>query len=219
MFVIIVGCGRIGRRLALGLSEEGHNVTVIEKDKERLKSLGGGFNGIVIEGLGIDEETLIKAGIEQSDAFLAVSQEDNINMMAAQIAKKLFNVPKVIARNYKPELKGFYEKLGLEVICTSESTVETIKNKMLYADFEILSQLMEERIIFIKMKADKKIEGIQIKELEEKEEIRIIQLKRDDSILCLKGNEVVEKDDLLIISIAQEKLENFSQCYKKAVGE
>lgn len=131
MFVLIIGCGRMGRMLALDLSKEGHNVTIIDKDSENLKRLGSGFNGVAIEGLGIDEETLIKAGIEEADVFLAVSSEDNVNLMAAQIAQKLFNVKRVIARNYQPELEEFYKQLGLEIICPSNVSVEMVKDKIL----------------------------------------------------------------------------------------
>ncbi|MDF2615098.1 MAG: TrkA-N domain protein [Clostridia bacterium] len=218
MFVIIVGCGRIGRMLALELAQEGHNVTVIEKEKERLKELGGGFNGIVIEGLGIDEDILIKAGIEQADAFLAVSQEDNINMMCAQIAKRIFGVPKVIARNYKPELKGFYEKLGLEVICTSKSTVDTIKNKVLYSDFEILSELTEDEIIFIRMRANEQWDGVEVNKVEEDEGVKIIQVKRHNAVIYVKYNERIRKDDMLIIGIQKDNIEQFNRCYKSVVG-
>lgn len=218
MFVIIVGCGRIGRMLALELAQEGHNVTVIEKDKERLNELGGGFNGIVIEGLGIDEDTLIKAGIEQADTFLAVSQEDNINMMSAQIAKKIFGVPKVIARNYKPELKDFYEKIGLEVICTSKSTVDTIQNKVLYPDFEILSQLSEEKIIFIKIKISGQLAGIELNKLESGAQVKVIQIKRCDESLFPGSDEKTKLDDVLIIGITKDNIEQFKRFYKRGAG-
>lgn len=131
MFIIIIGCGRMGRMLALDLSKEGHNVTVIDKESDNLKRLGSGFNGVTIEGLGIDEETLIKAGIQEADVFLALSSEDNVNLMAAQIAQKIFKVKRVIARNYQPELESFYKQLGLEIICPSNISVEMVKERIL----------------------------------------------------------------------------------------
>lgn len=131
MFIIIMGCGRIGSMLALDLAEEGHNVTVIDKDAENFKRLGSGFNGITIEGLGIDEETLIKAGVDEVDLFFAVSPEDNLNLMAAQVVQKVFEVKRVIARNDQPELAGFYKQLGLEVISPSRMVVESVKNIIL----------------------------------------------------------------------------------------
>lgn len=122
-----MGCGRIGSMLALDLSEEGHNITVIDTDSEQFKRLGGGFNGITIEGLGIDEEILKKAGVEEADLFFAVSPEDNLNLMAAQIVQKVFQVKRVIARNDQPELADFYKQLDLEVICPSQMVVESVK--------------------------------------------------------------------------------------------
>ncbi len=98
MYVVIVGCGRVGSELAKLLSQEGHNVVVIDKEQRSFARLGHAFNGITLTGNGFDVELLKEAGIEKTDAFCAVTNGDNTNIMAAQVAKKIFKVPKVIAR-------------------------------------------------------------------------------------------------------------------------
>jgi len=98
MYVIIVGCGRVGSELAKLLSAEGHNVVVIDKNRESFDRLGKSFNGITLLGNGFNLELLREVGIKGADAFCAVTNGDNTNLIAAQVAKKIFGVPKVIAR-------------------------------------------------------------------------------------------------------------------------
>ncbi|MFA5338299.1 MAG: NAD-binding protein [Candidatus Omnitrophota bacterium] len=98
MYVIIVGCGRVGSELAKLLSNEGHDVVVIDKSPSSFDRLGGTFNGITLVGNGFDQDLLKSAGIEKADAFCTVTNGDNTNLISAQVAKKIFNVPKVIAR-------------------------------------------------------------------------------------------------------------------------
>lgn len=121
MKVIIMGCGRVGGRLAGLLDADGHNVTVLDMDSYSFRRLPSGFKGKALVGNGIDEEVLKRAGIEQADAFIAVTQGDNRNIMAAQIAKHIFGVKRVICRIYDPLRQELYESLGLE--CLSPTTI------------------------------------------------------------------------------------------------
>ena len=107
MRVVIMGCGRVGARLAGLLDDDGHSVTVLDNDAYSFRRLPPKFSGTTLLGNGLNEEALKRAGIEKADAFFAVTQGDNRNVMATQIAKHIFNVPKVIsvsmthyARNY-----------------------------------------------------------------------------------------------------------------------
>jgi len=116
--VIIMGCGRLGAHLARRLVQAGHDVTVIDRNSDSFARLGNDFKGTVVLGVGIDEDVLRRAGIETADAFIAVSNGDNTNAMAAQIAKLVFQVPHVVARLYDPVREETYHTLGLmETIC------------------------------------------------------------------------------------------------------
>ena len=116
MRVVVVGCGRMGAQVARDLDREGHQVTVIDESADTFRRLGSEFAGQTVLGLGIDEDVLRAAGIEQADAFVAVAQSDSINIMAAQVAKEFFGVPKVVARMYDPRREDVYRSLGLETI-------------------------------------------------------------------------------------------------------
>jgi trk system potassium uptake protein TrkA len=116
VFVLIMGCGRVGARLANLLEQAGHGVTVLDINPAAFSRLGSDFRGTTTVGNGIDIESLRRAGLEQADAFVACTQGDNRNIMAAQIAKEIFGVSKVITRIYDPIRKDTYATLGLDAI-------------------------------------------------------------------------------------------------------
>jgi len=120
MKIVILGCGRVGSTLAMWMSEAGHEVAIIDRESGAFERfLGPEFRGETLLGLGIDQEVLRQAGIEEADAFVAVSSGDNTNVMAAQIAKVRFRVPRVIARVYDPIRAQAYREMGVETLCTT----------------------------------------------------------------------------------------------------
>ncbi len=131
MNVVIMGCGRVGAQLANLLDAEGHKVTVLDVDAYSFRRLPPSFGGTALVGDGTDEEMLRKAGIEEADAFVALTQGDNRNVMAAQIAKKTFNISKVVCRIYDPMRKDIYEALGLETISPTTVFAQMLKEKLL----------------------------------------------------------------------------------------
>ncbi len=118
MRIVILGCGRLGAHLARRLDHEGHEVAVIDRNGEAFARLGSDFRGSMVLGTGIDQDILRRAGIERADAFIAVTNGDNTNAMASEIAKLVFHVPRVVARMYDPVREDTYHTLGLmETVC------------------------------------------------------------------------------------------------------
>ena len=130
MKVVIMGCGRVGARLAGLLGADGHEVTILDTNPYSFRRLPSDFNGTALVGNGLDEESLKRAGIEDADAFVAVTQGDNRNVMAAQIAKHIFNVPRVICRIYDPLRQELYSTLGLEAFCPTTVFAQMLKKKL-----------------------------------------------------------------------------------------
>ncbi len=130
MKVIIMGCGRVGARLAGLLDADGHSVTILDTDAYSFRRLPPKFGGTALIGNGINEEVLKRAGIEEADAFVAVTQGDNRNVMATQIAKHIFNVPKVICRIYDPLRQELYNTLGLETFSPTTIFAQILKGKL-----------------------------------------------------------------------------------------
>lgn len=116
MKIVILGCGRVGATLATMMSAEGHTVTIIDQNSDSFNRLGPEYQGEQLIGDGTDEDVLRRAGLEECDAFAAVTNGDNRNIMSAQIAKLTFHVPKVICRIYDPIRQETYNGLGLESI-------------------------------------------------------------------------------------------------------
>jgi len=130
MKVLIMGCGRVGAQLAMLLDAEGHKVTVLDMDTHSLRRLPSNFGGTALFGNGVDEESLRKAGIGEMDIFVAVTQGDNRNVMACQIAKHVFNVPRVMCRIYDPLREEMYSQLGLETISPTKIFAQLLKEKI-----------------------------------------------------------------------------------------
>ena len=131
MNVVIMGCGRVGAQLATLLDAEDHKVTVLDRNESSFRRLSSDFRGTALVGDGTAEETLKKADITNAYAFVAVTEGDNRNIMAAQIARHIFNVPKVVCRIYDPLRKDIYETLGIEAISPTTVFAQLLKGKLL----------------------------------------------------------------------------------------
>jgi trk system potassium uptake protein TrkA len=125
--IIILGCGRVGSTLARQLSREGHNVTVIDLTNDSFRRLGKRYKGQKIVGTGLDREVMDRAGLGKADVFIAVTQGDNTNIMAAQVAKEAFKTPRVLARIYDPIRSQAYREMGIMTLCTTTLAVSVMR--------------------------------------------------------------------------------------------
>lgn len=200
MYIIIIGCGRVGSQLANTLSMEGHNVVVIDKNSRSFKRLGANFNGTTFVGNGYDEELLKEAGIEKADAIAVVTNGDNTNIVSTQVARKVFHVPTVVTRIYDPKREHLYRTLGLNVIGGTTLVAEMIKEKITKGHFiHQLSEVSEIKII--EFKIDKNLSGSTLSKIEIEKQAKILAVIRDKEILLPDKEMIVkEKDILLIIS-------------------
>ncbi|MBI2858866.1 MAG: TrkA family potassium uptake protein [Chloroflexi bacterium] len=130
MNVLIVGCGRVGAQLASLMDAEGHKVTIMDITANSFRRLPSTFGGTAMVGDGTDEGSLRKGGIEKADAVVAVTQGDNRNVMSAQIAKHVFNVPKVVCRIYDPLRKDIYDTLGLDAVSPTTVFAQLLKSRL-----------------------------------------------------------------------------------------
>ncbi len=138
--VLIVGCGRVGSRLAAELSDQGHDITIIDRDPSKLSLAAARgaldpatFKGNAVVGDGTDAEVLRRSGIEEADAFVALTEGDNRNIMAAQLAQIVFKVPRVVCRIYDPVREEVYRKLGLNTYCPTILGTDTVTKMIMEA--------------------------------------------------------------------------------------
>ena len=127
MYVIIMGCGRVGARLANLLEADGHEVVILDTNPAAFSRLGSEFRGTRLVGNGVDTEVLQRAGIERADAFAACTQGDNRNIMASQIAQVVYHVPKVVCRIYDPIRMEIYRKLGMQIYSPTIVGVQVVR--------------------------------------------------------------------------------------------
>jgi trk system potassium uptake protein TrkA len=140
--VIIMGCGRVGAELAVMLEQDGHEVTVLDSEPASFGPLGylpEEFRGARMVGNGIDQDALRNAGIEQADAFVSVTRGDNRNVMACQVAKHVFHVPRVVSRVFDPIREEMYRSLGLRTINPTRIQARLLKEALEKEDEEPVS--------------------------------------------------------------------------------
>lgn len=125
-----MGCGRVGATLATLMDQAGHRVTVIDSNSDAFQRLRSDFKGEKLAGNGVDEEILRRAGIETADAFAAVTNGDNRNIMASQIAKEIFNIKKVVCRIYDPIRDSTYREMGMETFCPTLVGADILFNSL-----------------------------------------------------------------------------------------
>lgn len=130
MHVVVMGCGRVGTLIAQRLEEAGHTVAIIDQNREAFRRLGPNFQGITLTGVGFDRDILIQAGIERADAFAAVSNGDNSNILAARVARENFGVANVVARIYDPGRAEIYQRLGIPTVATVVWTADQILRRL-----------------------------------------------------------------------------------------
>ncbi len=131
-----MGCGRVGSTLARSLEDRHHTVSVIDNNPDAFRRLGPTFNGTKVTGVGFDQVVLDRAGIDQADAFAAVSSGDNSNIIAARVARETFGIQQVVARIYDPGRAEVYQRLGITTVATVKWTADQVLRRLLPAGAE-----------------------------------------------------------------------------------
>ena len=197
MHIIIVGCGRVGSHLALMLSREGHDVVMVDKNAASFKRLGSSFNGITLTGVGFDPDVLKRAGVDRAEAVAAVTNGDNSNIMIGQVAKRIFKVPKVIARLYDPERAHIYKKFGLDTICSTIIGANLIKNLILEGTFAFRMPIGSDASL-IEFKAKSKHVGKKVTDLNIEGVFVTSALERSGETIIPKKESLVQAEDKII---------------------
>ncbi|HIZ56065.1 MAG TPA: TrkA family potassium uptake protein [Firmicutes bacterium] len=176
MNVLIIGCGKLGTRLATGLTRSGHDVSIIDNDATRFEMLPDDFNGLSIMGNPIDQDVLQSAGIEGCDCVVCVTDEDNVNIMAAQIAREIFGVGKVLARILDPVRAKLYEESGIDTICPTALASHAVY-AYLFPDEQAENQIFHlgaSSAELISLPCEKFMRGMKIREIERERQMLLI---------------------------------------------
>jgi trk system potassium uptake protein len=197
MYVIIVGCGRVGSELANLLSGEGHDVVVVDKSRESFSRLGDSFNGLTMVGNGFDLALLKQVGIEKADAFCAVTNGDNTNLISAQVAKKIFRVPKVFARVYDPQRAHIYAALGLDIISGTMLFAAMLRDKIIESRFS--SYLIESKDLgVLEIDVKDNLVGKTIQDINIPGDFIVVALRRLQEVVIPEPKTVLRNKDILM---------------------
>ncbi|MEI6631051.1 MAG: TrkA family potassium uptake protein [bacterium] len=206
MYTIIVGCGRVGSELAKLLSTENHDVVVIDRSPASFERLGGTFNGITLVGNGFDLNLLKQAGIEKSHAFCAVTNGDNTNLICAQVAKKIFKVPKVLARVYDPQRAHIYAALGLDIISGTTLFASMLRDKIIESRFS--SYLIETKDLgVIEIEVKKDLIGKTVEQLNIPGEFLVVAIRRLEGVSIPGPTTTLKAEDILMAAVRVASLE------------
>ena len=212
--VIVVGCGRVGSRLAGMLSDNGANGCVVDIKADAFSNLGRNFNGSTVQGLGYDEDTLVKAGIEDCDVVAAVTQSDNANLMTTEVASRLYNVPHVIARLYNSDHERAYMQLGIDYVCGTTLVAEEVFSKALSGHGSHLDTFGDYEVLRFSLDLSwRNNEPIHANEIERSHDIRIIAFERKDGSASSipSGESTLHHGDLVLACVRRDLIDEFSK--------
>ncbi len=202
MNAIVVGCGRVGSQLATMLSVEGHNVTVIDRDEDAFRRLGSTFNGVTVKGLGFDEDVLIEAGIREADVFAAVTDLDNTNLMAAEVARKIFSVRHVVARLYNPQRERTYQQLDMDYVCGTTLVAEKLLEKIEAGHGHHVQIIGDVEVI--EFKAGPGVANKRVRDIEIEHQFRVAVLSRGNVTFIPQPDTMLQPGDVVVGAVKEE---------------
>ena len=196
MHVVIMGCGRVGSSLAERLDAAGHSVVIVDQDADAFRKLSRSFSGRTVTGIGFDRDALLSAGIDEADAFAAVSSGDNSNIISARLARERFNVPVVVARIYDPRRAEIYQRLGIETVASVAWTTEQIIRRLQPVMLEEYRDSTG-TLAFAEMPYANGWIGRQVHQLERESGARVTYINRFGSAVLPTEQTVIQENDVL----------------------
>ncbi len=209
MKYVIVGCGRVGSTLAKLLTAESHDATVVDESPAAFKRLGPHFAGRVEVGTGIDNDVLRRAGAESADGFVAVTDGDNRNVMAALIAQRMFGIKKIVARIYDPPRGSLYRELGIETVCPTTIGATIIRDKLMHMPYESVPSFDFGKISTLAVSLRASDAGVRVSEIERPGLIRIGAIRRGGHVVVASPEDVLAPGDEINAIVAPAALSDF----------
>ncbi|HEU0129401.1 MAG TPA: TrkA family potassium uptake protein [Mycobacteriales bacterium] len=206
MHVVIMGCGRVGSTLALRLEQLGHSVAIVDRDAGAFRRLPKDFTGRSVVGVGFDRETLVEAGIEQAEAFAAVSNGDNSNIISARVAREQFGVEHVAARIYDPRRAEVYQRLGIPTVATVKWTADQVLRRLLPAAADDEWTDPSGRVCVAQIDVPSSWVGRRYSELENAAGARVACLTRLGIGQLPVKDTVVQEGDIVHFALVREQL-------------
>ena len=208
MHVVIMGCGRVGSAIARELEAAGISVAIIDQSREAFRRLGGNFQGETVTGIGFDRDILIEAGIERADAFAALSDGDNSNILAARVAREVFGVKSVVARIYDPARAEIYQRLGIPTVATVTWATEQVLRRLLPGGSRGEWRDPSGKVQLMEVSVHESWYGQSITELEIRSKARVAFLTRLGDAFIPDSHTVLQEGDLVHVIAHDEDIDD-----------
>jgi trk system potassium uptake protein TrkA len=200
MHIIVIGCGKVGAKFSQVMFQEGHDIVVIDNDVNSFESLDSNFGGLTVLGVPIDEDVLKMAGIETADGLVAVTPDDNINMMACQVAKEIFKVPLVFARIQDPVREEVFFQFGVQTICPTNMAVEELRSLMQGEQGLANHPIGNAVVTFSYGEVTKDTLGRHIDSVKLPPESMMFGVLRENELFFSSSELIFAKDDIIVIA-------------------
>jgi len=211
MYIIVIGGGKVGYYLARTLLDEGHEIVVVEKDPVRTEFICNELGSVCVRGDGCEVATLTEVGTGRAEMFIAVTGDDEDNLVACQVAKHKFNVPRTVARINNPKNEAIFKELGIDVAVSSTNIIlESIQEEVPTHSLTHLLDIRERglEIVELKIPADAKTVGKKVKDipLPPKSRLFLIIPKKEKPRLPTAST-ILQAEDQIIAVITPESEE------------
>lgn len=201
MYVVIAGCGRVGSTLATWLTGDGHDVTVIDHDQAALDQLGKSFNGATLRGEAFDVDVLKEAGVDRADVFCAVTDSDNANLMAVEVATKVCGARRAIARLYDPAREPAYRALGIQHITGTRLLANVFYEQILDEEFQYHVAFGEGDVEVVEFLLNDQAKGMTVGTFEIRNKLRVAAVQRGNQTFIPGRRFQLEPDDLVVAAV------------------
>jgi trk system potassium uptake protein TrkA len=207
MHIVLMGCGRVGSALTVQLAKSGHSVAVIDKRADAFDRLPPGFDATMIVGTGFDRATLEKAGIRDAGAFVAVSNGDNSNIVAARVAREHYHIDKVIARIYDPQRAEIYERLNIPTVASARWAAQQISYLLFHGKEEIKESFAGGALLHIQRLVPDHLTGQPISSVEQEGAIDVVGVDRGGSGFIPVAKSTFQSGDIAHFVVTREAVD------------
>ena len=204
MKVIVIGCGRLGSELAYRLYQQGHEVSVVDILPSAFNNLASDFNGRINEGDALNQDVLLRAGIETADALAAVTSSDATNMVIAHVANKIYHVPRVVARNFYPSCCSIFDTFNIQMVAPSSWGAQKLEEIISFKGVRSMVSFGNGEVELYELDIPESWIGRSIADLSDLDECMVTSITRAGRAMLPKPDMLLHKGDLLQVSASKE---------------
>ena len=207
MNVVIMGCGRVGAELTVQLAKSGHHVAIVDKRAEAFDRLPPGFEAHKVVGVGYDRDVLEEAGIKEAEAFIAVSNGDNSNILSARVAREYYHVPRVVARIYDPKRAEIYERLDIPTIATVRWAAKQVLMMLFHPREELKESLAGGEIFRMRVQVPPHLVGKPVSDLFVEGKVLVAAVDRGGKGFIPDANSTFQENDVAHLIVHRDALD------------